>query len=117
MDIRKKILGAKHPDTLNSIANLAHTYWSQKRHGEAFNLIKTAQELPRNCVLEPLKRIIQSQLLQKKHLKPRRYSSITPHLKEDEQKKSTDKGEKDDEETIHTFQACSGKIRESRSGS
>ena len=35
MELRKKLLGAEHPDTLTSIANLASTYKSQGRWNEA----------------------------------------------------------------------------------
>ena len=38
MDMRKKILGADHPDTLRSIANLASTYRNQGRWNEAEQL-------------------------------------------------------------------------------
>src|SRR3984885_11227325 len=31
MELRKKVLGAEHPDTLTSMANLAETYWKQGR--------------------------------------------------------------------------------------
>ena len=35
MDMRKKVLGAEHPHTLTSMANLASTYWNQGRWNEA----------------------------------------------------------------------------------
>jgi hypothetical protein len=38
MDARKTVLGAEHPDTLTSMANLASTYWNQGRWGEAEQL-------------------------------------------------------------------------------
>jgi hypothetical protein len=38
MDMRKKLLGAEHPGTLISIANLAITYWKQGRWNEAEQL-------------------------------------------------------------------------------
>jgi hypothetical protein len=38
MDMRKKLLGAEHPDTLISVANLATTYWNQGRWNEAEQL-------------------------------------------------------------------------------
>ena len=38
MDMRKKLLGAEHPDTLGSMANLASTYWNQGRWSEAEKL-------------------------------------------------------------------------------
>ena len=31
MEIRKRVLGAEHPDTLTSMANLASTYRNQDR--------------------------------------------------------------------------------------
>ena len=39
MDMRKKLLGAEHPDTLSSMKNLAATYWSQRRLNEAEQLV------------------------------------------------------------------------------
>jgi uncharacterized protein (DUF2164 family) len=38
MDMRKKLLGAEHPDTLTSMANLASTYRNQGRWNEAEQL-------------------------------------------------------------------------------
>ena len=38
MDMRKKLLGAEHPDTLSSMANLARIYWDQGRWNEAEQL-------------------------------------------------------------------------------
>ena len=38
MDIRKKLLGAEHPDTLTSMVNLAAAYRNQGRWNEAENL-------------------------------------------------------------------------------
>ncbi|KAF8808855.1 hypothetical protein BYT27DRAFT_7188341 [Phlegmacium glaucopus] len=38
MDMRMKVLGAEHPDTLNSMANLASTYRRQGRWNEAEQL-------------------------------------------------------------------------------
>ena len=38
MDMRKKLLGAEHPDTLSSMANLAATYRYQGRWNEAEQL-------------------------------------------------------------------------------
>ena len=31
IEIRKRVLGEEHPNTLNSIANLASIYWNQGR--------------------------------------------------------------------------------------
>jgi uncharacterized protein (DUF2164 family) len=38
MNMRKKLLGAEHPDTLTSMGNLAITYWNQGRWNEAEQL-------------------------------------------------------------------------------
>ena len=38
MDMRKKLLGAEHPDTFSSMANLASIYWNQRRWNEAEQL-------------------------------------------------------------------------------
>ncbi len=38
METSKRVLGAEHPDTLNSIANLALTYWSKGQWDEAEEL-------------------------------------------------------------------------------
>ena len=35
MDIKKKVLGAEHPDTLSSMGSLASTYLHQGRWNEA----------------------------------------------------------------------------------
>ena len=35
MEMTKKLLGADHPDVLNSMANLSTTYWNQARWNEA----------------------------------------------------------------------------------
>ena len=52
IDIEKKILGTEYPSTLTSMANLAHTYWSQERHGEAFDLMELAWELRARAIGE-----------------------------------------------------------------
>ena len=38
LDMRKKVLGAEHPDTVKSMANLANTYFDQGRWNEAEKL-------------------------------------------------------------------------------
>jgi Tetratricopeptide repeat len=38
LDMRKKLLGAEHPDTISSMGNLANTYSNQKRWNEAEQL-------------------------------------------------------------------------------
>ena len=38
MEKTKKLLGAEHPDTLSGMANLAGTYWNQRRWNEAEQL-------------------------------------------------------------------------------
>ncbi|BCR98589.1 uncharacterized protein AKAW2_40272A [Aspergillus luchuensis] len=35
LDLRKRVLGPEHPDTLTSMANLASVYWDQERWKEA----------------------------------------------------------------------------------
>ena len=44
METRKTKLGADHPDTLNSMANLASTYWNQGRWEEAEKLFVQARD-------------------------------------------------------------------------
>jgi hypothetical protein len=39
MEIRKRVLGAEHPSTLTSMANLAYTWKEQGRDAEAIHLI------------------------------------------------------------------------------
>ena len=39
MDMRKKLLGAEHPDTLTSMGNLASTYKNQGRVCESEKLV------------------------------------------------------------------------------
>ena len=38
METRKRVLGQEHPSTLTSMANLAPTYWNQRRWKEAEEL-------------------------------------------------------------------------------
>ncbi|KAK4119091.1 hypothetical protein N657DRAFT_650498 [Parathielavia appendiculata] len=38
METSKRVLGEEHPDTLTSMANLAHTWKSQARLGDALSL-------------------------------------------------------------------------------
>ena len=45
MEIRKKKLGADHPDTLASMNNLAFTWKEQKRVAEAIELMKQCVQL------------------------------------------------------------------------
>jgi hypothetical protein len=45
METSLRVLGQEHPDTLTSMANLAHTWKSQGRDGEAIELLKRAEEL------------------------------------------------------------------------
>ena len=52
METRKRILGAEHPDTLNSMNNLAHMWKSQSRNEEAIFLMKDCVKL-RDQVLGP----------------------------------------------------------------
>jgi len=39
METRKRVLGAEHPSTLISIANLAHTYYAQRHKSKAIRLM------------------------------------------------------------------------------
>jgi tetratricopeptide (TPR) repeat protein len=45
METRKKVLGAEHPHTLTSMANLASTYWNQGRWKEAEELEVQVMEM------------------------------------------------------------------------
>jgi hypothetical protein len=45
METRKRVLGAEHPDTLTSMANLASTYRNQGRWSEAEELQTTELEI------------------------------------------------------------------------
>jgi hypothetical protein len=45
MQIKKRVLGDEHPDTLASMHNLAFTLQSQARHREAFVLMETCSQL------------------------------------------------------------------------
>lgn len=45
METKKKVLGAEHPDTLNSMGDLAHIYKSQGRHNEAVDLMENVVKL------------------------------------------------------------------------
>ncbi len=47
MEVRKSKLGADHPDTLTSMANLASTYWNQGRWDEAETLEVQVMETAR----------------------------------------------------------------------
>jgi hypothetical protein len=47
METRKTVLGAEHPDTLTSMANLAGTYTDQKRWTEAEELLLRAVDAHR----------------------------------------------------------------------
>ncbi|KAF8799504.1 hypothetical protein BYT27DRAFT_7120329 [Phlegmacium glaucopus] len=45
MDMRKKVLGAEHPDTLMSMGNLANTYCDQGRWSEAEQLVVQVMDM------------------------------------------------------------------------
>ncbi|KIW35751.1 uncharacterized protein PV06_11909 [Exophiala oligosperma] len=45
LKLRKQVLGADHPDTLTSMANLASTYWNQGRWKEAEELFVQVREI------------------------------------------------------------------------
>ena len=48
MDMTKKLLGAEHPDTITSMANLASTYRSQGRWNEAEKLEVQFMDMVKN---------------------------------------------------------------------
>ena len=48
METRKKVLGAEHPSTLTSMANLASTYWNQGRWKEVEELELQVQVMEAN---------------------------------------------------------------------
>jgi hypothetical protein len=52
METRKTVLGAEHPDTLTSMANLAYTWESQGKFQPALALMNRCYEL-RSKVLGP----------------------------------------------------------------
>ena len=45
METSSRVLGKEHPDTLTSMANLAHTYKLMDRHNEANRLMNTVVDL------------------------------------------------------------------------
>jgi cytochrome c-type biogenesis protein CcmH/NrfG len=45
LDLRRELLGEKHPDTIRSMAELATTYHAQGRYDEALQLHQTALDL------------------------------------------------------------------------
>jgi hypothetical protein len=45
METRKRVLGEEHPDTLNSMNNLAFIWKDIGRHGDAIGLIQTCFDL------------------------------------------------------------------------
>jgi hypothetical protein len=40
VETMKRVLGPEHPDTLNSMNNLAHTYYAENRTAEAISLMQ-----------------------------------------------------------------------------
>ena len=50
MEMRKKLLGAEHPDTLNSMANLASTYRNQGQWNKAEQLEVHVMEMRKNLL-------------------------------------------------------------------
>ncbi|PGG99208.1 hypothetical protein AJ79_08638 [Helicocarpus griseus UAMH5409] len=50
METRKTKLGFDHPDTLTSMNNLAFTWKSMGRHGDALSLIQTCSTLQRRVL-------------------------------------------------------------------
>ncbi|KAK7214874.1 hypothetical protein V2G26_002877 [Clonostachys chloroleuca] len=47
LDLRREVLGEKHPDTISNIADLAVTYHAQGRYDEAEPLENQANSSPR----------------------------------------------------------------------
>lgn len=45
VELRKRILGEKHPDSLNSMVNLAYTLQSQDHYKEATDLMMRVERL------------------------------------------------------------------------
>ena len=52
MDMRKKLLGEEHPDTLTSMANLASTYRNQGRWNEAEKLFVKVMDMRKKLLGE-----------------------------------------------------------------
>ncbi|KAK0717296.1 hypothetical protein B0T26DRAFT_709448 [Lasiosphaeria miniovina] len=50
METRKTKLGANHPDTLSSMANLAFTWKSQGRHANALALMEDCTQAQRRVL-------------------------------------------------------------------
>ncbi|KAI7761732.1 hypothetical protein LZL87_013582 [Fusarium oxysporum] len=52
LELRREVLGEKHPDTIDSMAGLAATYHSQGRYDKALQFHQTALDLRRNILGE-----------------------------------------------------------------
>jgi len=52
LDLRREVVGEKHPDTISSMAELATTYHNQGRYDAAETLKKRALDLRREVVGE-----------------------------------------------------------------
>ena len=52
LETSKKVLGPDHPHTLNSMANLAKTYWAQGRWGEVEELNVQVMQMSKSVLGE-----------------------------------------------------------------
>ncbi|EXK26980.1 hypothetical protein FOMG_16420 [Fusarium oxysporum f. sp. melonis 26406] len=52
LELRRQVLGEKHPDTIRSLADLGTTYHAQGRYDEALQLHQTALDLRRHVLGE-----------------------------------------------------------------
>jgi Tetratricopeptide repeat len=52
LELQKKVLGEKHPETIRAMANLALTWWQQGRSSEAEKLRVDALELRKKVLGE-----------------------------------------------------------------
>jgi Tetratricopeptide repeat len=52
LELQKKVLGEKHPETIRAMANLASTWWQQGRSSEAEKLQVDALELQKKVLGE-----------------------------------------------------------------
>ena len=57
MDMRKKVLGADHPETLTSMGNLAVTYRNQGRWNEAEQLEIQVMDMTKKLHQENVKKL------------------------------------------------------------
>ena len=45
LEIKKEVLGPKHPETLSTMHNLAYTYWGQGQHAKVLSLMRVVKDL------------------------------------------------------------------------